>query len=168
MAIDELTELLGAGTAGTPATWDEVEARLGKRLPADYKAFIDRYGTGSIGDFLWVLTPATENPFLNFFEKGNVMLDGYRQLRASWPREYPHTAYPEEGGLLPWAVSDNGDELYWLTEGDPDQWPTVIVSRGVPHEEYRMPMGDFLAGLITRRIESNAIAELGASFTPEE
>lgn len=168
MAIDELTQLIQSDPTGTPVAWEEVEARLGTRLPADYKAFVDRYGTGAVGDFLWVLTPSTSNEFLNFFDKGRVMLDGYRQLRDEWPREYPFSAYPEPNGLLPWAVTDNGDELYWLTGPDPDKWPTIVISRGVPHEEYRLPVGDLLSGLITRRIKSKTIEELAGSFTPAE
>lgn len=32
----------------------------------------------------------------------------------------------ELGGLLPWGATSNGDLLCWLTDGDPDTWPTVV------------------------------------------
>jgi hypothetical protein len=166
MAIDELIRVLRSDVRGTPVAWEEVESRLGTLLPADYKAFVDRYGTGAIGDFLWVLTPGTTNRFLNLFDKGNVMLEGYRQLRTTWPREYPFATYPEKNGLLPWGVTDNGDELYWRTIQAPEHWPTVVISKGAPHEEFQLPLGDLVAGWITGRIRSAAFAELGPSFTP--
>lgn len=169
MAIDKLIELIDSDPTGTPVDWAPVEARLGTKLPADYKAFVDRYGTGAIGDFLWVLTPTTANRFLNLFDSGNAMLAGYRELRANWPGDFPFAAYPEENGLLPWAVTDNGDELFWLTEGeDPDQWPTIISTRGMPLEEHRLPAGDLLAGLIAGRIRSNIIERIDGTFTPAD
>jgi hypothetical protein len=33
--------------------------------------------------------------------------------------------------VLPLGRTDNGDELYWVTDGDPDDWPVALgrVSR---------------------------------------
>jgi len=163
--IDELHRLIEAEPAGTPVQWDEVEARLGTRLPSDYKRFVDRYGTGAVGDFLYVLTPATDNPHLSLFDQSRVMLDGWRELRANWPDQFPFATHPEPGGLLPWAVTDNGDELYWLTRGLPDQWPTVISSRGMPLETHWMTATELLAGLITGRVRSNLIESLDPTFS---
>jgi len=57
------TETTGAGS------WPPVEASLGIHLPGDYKEFIDVYGTGVIGDFLWVFNPfviARRNPTIRY------------------------------------------------------------------------------------------------------
>ncbi|WP_018220958.1 hypothetical protein [Salinispora pacifica] len=34
--------------------------------------------------------------------------------------------WPEPGGFLPFANSIDSDELGWLTEGNPDEWPLII------------------------------------------
>src|SRR4051812_47028067 len=44
------------------AGWEIVEGVMGQALPADYKSFIDEYGAGSLGDFLWVLSPFAAEP----------------------------------------------------------------------------------------------------------
>jgi hypothetical protein len=57
------------------------------------------------------------------------MLDGYRQLRAKFPERYPLPVWPEPGGFLPFADSIDGDQLGWLTEGEPDSWPLIVHQR---------------------------------------
>lgn len=48
--VAALRELIGAPVAGAPAVdWADVHARLGLRLPADYREFIDTYGPGTLG-----------------------------------------------------------------------------------------------------------------------
>lgn len=42
---------------------------LGMILPLDYKKFINKYGTGSINDFIWILNPFSENENLNLIKK---------------------------------------------------------------------------------------------------
>ena len=48
------------------------------------------------------------------------------------PENYPYPAWPPLGGLLPWAATEYGAALFWLTRGAPDAWPVVF---GHPHEE---------------------------------
>jgi hypothetical protein len=33
----------------------------------------------------------------------------------SYPDQFPRPLYPDPGGLLLWASTGNGDELFWLT-----------------------------------------------------
>ena len=40
---------------GTPKAWEKIEIRLGSALPADYRTFIDCYGTGSFDDIISVV-----------------------------------------------------------------------------------------------------------------
>ena len=35
-------------------------------------------------------------------------------------------------GLLPWGYTDNCDELYWLTDGEPDGWKIVVHESRAP------------------------------------
>ena len=45
--------------------WESVEGQLGTRLPEDYKAIIDRYGSGDFCDVLTLLNPFCEREDLN-------------------------------------------------------------------------------------------------------
>ena len=47
------------------------------------------------------------------------MLAAYRQTRARFPERLPLPPFPEQGGVLPLGRTDNGDELYWVTQGPP-------------------------------------------------
>jgi hypothetical protein len=131
--------------AGRPEGFTAVEGRLGLALPTDYKSLIGAYGAGSWKGFLWVLNPFASNRYLNLFEQTQRQLDAERTIRADWPKDVPFALYPEPGGLLPWAMTDNGDRLYWVTEGRPDTWDTVVYeSRGPEYDRHRMSCCEFL------------------------
>ena len=107
---------------GRPDGWAEVEGALGTGLPSDFKAFTELYGSGMVDDFLYLFNPFAAGEDGNLlFEKDRV-LAGYRQIRAKYPERLALPPFPEEGGVLPLGRTDNGDELYWVTEGDPDGW----------------------------------------------
>jgi hypothetical protein len=131
--------------AGSAEGFTAVEGRLGLALPTDYKSLIGAYGTGSWKGFLWVLNPFASNRYLNLFEQAQRQLEAERTIRADWPKDVPFALYPDPGGLLPWAMTDNGDRLYWLTEGRPDTWDTVVYeSRGQKYDSHRMSCCEFL------------------------
>jgi hypothetical protein len=75
---------------------------------------------------LWILNPFAANRYLNLVQQARRQLEAERMIRAERPSDMPFSLHPERGGLFPWAMTDNGDRLYWLTEGDPNHWPTVI------------------------------------------
>jgi len=106
---------------GRPDSWPAVEATLGTRLPRDFKAFAERYGSGKVDDFLYLFNPFAAG------QDGNLPL------------------FPEHGGVLPLGRTDNGDELYWVTDGDPDDWPVALLaSRAALQELHRLPVTGFL------------------------
>jgi hypothetical protein len=113
--------------------WALVEEELGLTLPGSYKAMVDRFGAASWRDFLHVLSPFDET--LELRRRGAGALDADQDLRRQFPSHYPLPLYPEVGGLLPWAISDNGDVLYFITAGSPDSWPTVIKGPRAPEFE---------------------------------
>ncbi|MER6480065.1 SMI1/KNR4 family protein [Streptomyces filamentosus] len=95
-----------------PVDWDAVEAWLGRRLPADYKAVATVYGPLDLGERLWLQTP-------------------YARDRAGF--DYGH--FVEESrrmapGVLPFAETRASDVLFWDTTAsdDPDAWPVVVHS----------------------------------------
>lgn len=56
MYLNKLEKIIKSNTnladQYTKEEWEEIELTLGIKLPTDYKKFINRYGVGSINDFL--------------------------------------------------------------------------------------------------------------------
>lgn len=128
-----------------------VETELGLELPDDYKRAIQTYGSGQWQEFWTILNPFRENEFTNLViqcQNRRPMkwsaLDAERAIREAQGK-YPHPIYPEAGGILPWAITDNGGRFFWLTDGQPKNWPTVYYANRSPaFEVYRMPCTELL------------------------
>jgi hypothetical protein len=131
---------------------------LGTGLPSDFKAFTELYGSGMVDDFLYLFNPSAAGEDGNLlFEKDRV-LAGYRQTRAKYPERLPLPPFPQEGGVLPLGRTDNGDELYWVTEGDPDGWPVALLeSRAALQEVHPMPVTGLLATLAANQLTSRIL-----------
>jgi hypothetical protein len=147
--------------AAPPDGWAEVEAALGTGLPDDFKAFTELYGSGKVDDFLYLFNPFAEGQDGNLlFEKDRV-LAAYAETRARFPARLPLPPFPEDGGVLPLGRTDNGDELYWVTGGDPRDWPVALLeSRAARQEVHRMPVTGLLAAL--------AAGELVSAILPDQ
>ncbi|MFJ2590688.1 hypothetical protein [Streptomyces sp. NBC_00378] len=114
--------------------WCESLTVFGLELPADYRAFVDSFGAGTVGSRLTLSTPWP----LHIAEAGvttlRVMLDRaaeigvlLRGLREDFPALFPYAFHPEPGGLLSWAGGVGGEQCFWLTEAsDPDDWSVVV------------------------------------------
>ncbi|WP_329020390.1 SMI1/KNR4 family protein [Streptomyces sp. NBC_00690] len=123
--IDDLTRLVPPPRSPVAARgdWAQVESALGLALPADFMALVERYGTGQFVDFVTPLNPFGDgSPLLQWSRR---ILAEESESREEYPEEHPHPYYPEPGGLLMWAGTDNGDRLCWLTQGAPHTWRTV-------------------------------------------
>jgi hypothetical protein len=145
---------------GRPEGWAEVEAALGTELPSDFKAFTEGYGSGKIDDFLYLFNPFTAGQDGNLVAEKDRVLAGYRQTRDRFPERLPWPAFPEPGGVLPLGRTDNGDELYWVTDGRPDQWPVALVeARAALQEVHPMPVTGFLAALAANQLTSRVFPE---------
>jgi hypothetical protein len=146
---------------GAPDGWAAVEAALGTGLPGDFKAFTELYGSGKVDDFLYLFNPFAQGQDGNLlFEKDRV-LAAYAETRAKFPERLPLPPFPEPGGVLPLGRTDNGDELYWVTQGPPDDWPVALLESRAAHQEvHRMPVTGFLAAL--------AANELATEILPDE
>ncbi|MFE3453074.1 SMI1/KNR4 family protein [Nonomuraea sp. NPDC059194] len=152
--IDELARLVPppAEPVDARGDWNEVEAALGLGLPADFKALVERYGRGQFVDFVTPLTP---------FGAHDLLLRHARRLldrEGGHHGQYPF--YPEPGGLLEWAGTDNGDSLCWLTEGEPDQWRVVVWNpRGVAYHAHDVGAVEFLHGWLSGRISTRILSD---------
>ena len=136
------------------ADWAAFESRLGLRLPDDYKRYLERYGSGVVDRFLWVLNPFSTNPNIRFPDASEQQLSILRWIREQGTEALPYPVYPEPGGVLLWAESANGDCFYWITSnGSPDEWPvTVNEARAPKWRDHPGPMtallGDLLDGTV--------------------
>jgi hypothetical protein len=150
--------------------WAAIEEQFGK-LPADFKAFLEGYGSGTIDHFIWVLNPVSSNRHLNWVRAKEPILAALRELREGG-EPCPYPLYPEAGGLLPFGKTDNGDALFWQTIGDPNQWPVIVnAARDPSYEKFDCNMTAFLDGILMRRIRCSVFPDgfpsEKHSFTPE-
>jgi hypothetical protein len=143
-----------------PDGWAAVERALGTGLPGDFKAFTQRYGSGTVDDFLYLFNPFAAGKDGNLVAEKDRVLAAYRQTRARFPDRLPLPPFPEPGGVLPLGRTDNGDELYWVTDGDPDGWPVALVeSRATLQEVHQVPVTGFLAALAANQLVSRILPE---------
>jgi hypothetical protein len=145
---------------GRPDGWAAVEAALGTGLPNDFKAFTERYGSGMVDDFLYLFNPFTAGEDGNLLVEKDRVLAAYRQTRARFPDRLALPPFPEPGGVLPLGRTDNGDELYWVTQGQPDDWPVALVeSRATLQEVHPMPVTGFLTALSANQLTSRVLPD---------
>jgi hypothetical protein len=145
---------------GDPKGWGRVAEALGTALPEDFERFTDLYGSGKFDDFLYLLNPFSADPAGNLVAAKDTMLAGYAETRGKFPDRLPLPPYPEPGGLLPLGRSDNGNELYWLTEGAPDDWGVVaFAGRSTDHEVHRQPVTTFLALLLSGELDTDVFPD---------
>lgn len=118
--IAAVRALIGDPPAVVPdVDWDGVHARLGLRLPADYRAFIDSYGPGTVGD-IRIMAPGQPAEWDLF-----ALLDRKQAQGMILP------LYPEPGGAVSWGETAGGHTLCWAPAGaDPDRWLVVAIGPG--------------------------------------
>jgi hypothetical protein len=144
--------------AGTAAGFRRVEAKLEIKLPDDYKQLVHLYGCGQWQEFWYILNPFSENEFGNLLfqcrtrvKQRTTMLDAERVMREEYNThselygKYPYPIYPEPGGIVPWAWTDNGGRFFWATSGPPAKWPTVYwAGRTMEYERFKMPCAELV------------------------
>jgi SMI1-KNR4 cell-wall len=136
---------------GSPGQWVEAERFLGTLLPSDYKAYIQRFGSGIIGAFIRPFNPFTMNSVLNLIHASRLILALCRSNKQECGDEVcPYPLFPEADGLLPWGDTINGDVLFWQTHGAPDSWNIVVGNlRDDVYERFEGPMTQFLTRVLS-------------------
>lgn len=158
MAIEELLAVVPPPKkpleAGDPTAWGGIEDQVGTKLPTDLREFGLRYGTGRFADIdrLFMVS----NPFQrDYVQTIRQVCDLRRSSRIACNTTGPYEFFPQSPGLLPWGGDDNGYGLFWLTQGAPDEWPTVIKEpESEKYQLFNMSMSSFLTKSITREITS--------------
>lgn len=120
-----LQELIGLtpppdAPEGAPFDWVAAEAVLETALPADYKAYCDRYGHGTFNNG-WGWFPLT--PFAQH-AADDLVSTYWRDLLAD--TNHGKRPFPEPNGVLPFAYSGLKYSFWWLTVGPPDRWPVLF------------------------------------------
>lgn len=119
----------------TADDWRGVEEKLGTALPEDYKRIVELYGDFYWAEFFHVLNPFSENKYLNLFSRAEIILDAERVTREAFPEHYPINLFPEEKGLLPFCITDNGDTAFWITNDAPERWAILVKDARAPEFE---------------------------------
>ncbi|MEX1229969.1 MAG: SMI1/KNR4 family protein [Planctomycetaceae bacterium] len=158
MAIQELVSLISPPDrpleTGTQDKWETLQKDLSIRLPSDYFEFGMVYGSGYFEDErsgqLRIYQP--------FWSKFRETLD-WSVANLSASREYegeeyvPFPIFPEIPGLFIWASDVHGNDFFWHTEGEPDEWQIVVGGRDGEWDKHDGPMTSFLARAFTRQID---------------
>jgi hypothetical protein len=131
--------------------WEELFDALGTRLPNEYVTLMEVYGAGCLSDWLRFVPP-TRRGARGLARYVEETLADYRDLRADFPEEQPLPVWPEPGGFLPFANSIDGDQLGWLTQGDPENWPLIVYPR---HADQGPPLPDGLTDTLLDWMRGN-------------
>ncbi len=161
MAIEDLISVMPAPDVPIEAhgaPWASVESAIGTALPDDYKSFIERYGSGRINCFLWIFNPFSQRPYVNLGSQISLKLDALKTLARDFGEKCPYPLFPEDDGLLPLGITDNGDVIHWLRRGEPNDWKIVVnEARGPRYEEFDGDVTSFLRRMLTREIECSLL-----------
>ncbi|MFJ5828004.1 SMI1/KNR4 family protein [Streptomyces sp. NPDC093089] len=158
-ALDRLLEI--APAPGEPRTkdWDEVERTIGVVLPGDYKELVGVYGGSNWDDYLYVLEPGCPNDNYDLVEWARNQAEDLEDL---WEFEKKPVELEAEGSrVVPWAVTDNGECLYWLVlPGVPPERWTVMVNeaRGGRWEHFSVSCTQFLAASLGGELRSGILS----------
>jgi hypothetical protein len=137
--------------------WKDVENTIKIGLPLEYKKFISHFGTGSIGNFLWVFNPLASNINLNLSQH-QYFHDAYNTMKELFPEDYMRPDFPDQNSFLTWAATDNGDSFFWIVEGKPDDWVVGVHSHDQGDEEISgKNTSDFLLSLFSHQLTSNIL-----------
>lgn len=160
---------------GRMQDWGVIERILEMKFPSDFKKLIHVYGTGCFLGFLHPLSPfAPLRTALNLLSGATTQrLSAYESGQKEFP-EYspPFPAYPHVSGLFPWAITVNGDTLFWLRRGNPDKWPTVICDSkfSEQYDRFNCTATEFLcrlfSGKITPEVFPDDLLTMEHIFTP--
>jgi hypothetical protein len=122
--------------------WDDIEARLGLRLPDEYKAYSQAFPPGETRIGFRVFHPSESCPWWlvdevpAMAEHYQLRVDNRRWFLARDPADaarvgpdVPLSFYPAQGGLIPWAAWESSFVVCWdPVDPDPNRWPVVVVN----------------------------------------
>lgn len=125
--------------------WEDAQSEIGFSFPVDYRDFVDVYGKGSIDDEFFLIAPSLRPAepgrsvgFAGFIENTTGGLGrSVAEMRENAvalddEQAFPYPIYPEDGGLILFALNSNGDLCFWDSRMvNPDEWTVVIYRQAV-------------------------------------
>lgn len=135
--------------------FERAEALLGLVLPADYKDIVSAYGDGCWQGFWYILNPASPNRNLNLVAQASLgahsdwgILAAERLGNELAAKSLP--LWPDPGGMLPWALTDNGGRFFWVTRGPSARWRTIYYpDRSPEFVDLASSTADIVLGAVT-------------------
>jgi hypothetical protein len=152
MTLDALIKIMKVPQTPVESagSWQNVENIIGTVLPSDFKNFIEKYGSGSINNFLYIFNPFSERKQLNLAYRLKEQIGVLLELKNSFGEEIPFDFFPSKNSLLPLGMTENGDVVHWLTNSDPNKWSIVVnESRSSDFQCFEMGLTDFLVSLFS-------------------
>lgn len=101
------------------------------------------YGSGSFGGFLSLYWPETDNQYMDLAANCVRTLDALRSLQDLERIPYQIERGSEE--ILSWGGTDNGDEGFWVKNGDdPDLWTVTVNEKSPRWYPYDGSLAEFI------------------------
>jgi hypothetical protein len=134
------------------------QTHLSKGMPSDYTELVRRFGAGSFCQFLWLLEPGCSNENLDL-DRQTVLQRSVLRTCAEQGEDVPPDALGESPTLVAWAISDNGDVVWWRRQGKDQNNGTVVVSsvRPLEWEEFDMSCSRFLLRFVEDELASQLL-----------
>lgn len=132
----------------------------GISLPNDLVEILSAYGDSVIAKYLQVAGPRTFGFVGEFFGPDLPWIEA--------PGQVGFPLLPEEGGLLLWGTTIDGDRLC-MELGDDSEWRTVFWSRtAFDLIRYDLSFSDWLYQALTGTVATDVLPEWGAMPYPVE
>ncbi len=154
----------------TASQWSDLEALVGHALAPDYRALLERYGSGAFGafdeqgsffDLAFVLSPG-EPPGKHDVNAIPLMMELTRtvaDIKSQWPEQVPFPVWPEPGGLLYVGGTTTTHSIYWRTTGSEDAWTCVVGDYGCDNWfEWSGDLTSLLAAMVAGRVPDWIVA----------
>lgn len=149
----------------TDGEWAQILESHRIDIPLDFREIVDRYGEGEFGNFLWLLLPGSRRPHMNMQRAIDDISSGLRMFRDMGDCNQP--IFPEEGGLIPWGMTLNGDALLWRTLRQSGRWSVVVnPGRSLLFYDYPMRTSEFLYNLFSKQATIDALSECFSELPP--
>ncbi|MGW5352612.1 hypothetical protein ACWERV_19140 [Streptomyces sp. NPDC004031] len=138
---DELLRLLEPpAQKWVPPAPDEIVRGYGTALPADFLWLMETYGPGLISDYFGILPPVRASEVGETFGVLSTAAVEQEGLEGIEPE------YLVQGGLVLWGYTPDGDNAFWSTVGEPDEWRVVTFRR--QHGPYEPAVTRFDCGIV--------------------
>jgi hypothetical protein len=145
-----------------PGDWVAIEVAFQCTLPANYKWFVDTYGSGRIGDVLWIFNPAARPSMLRL-QTMDIEMRGILAELLARPGQAEQLDGKSADDFVCFGSDEEGDFFLWerASLGATDA-PVVVVSRLATRASICGGFLEFLHAAIEGRVEALGVDLEGA------